>query len=119
MATLCNLPPPQTVVHQLITVKECQSQCIHKLGELRFDKTEDFLGSYFHYLQYGYHMGQSAPHVWVVLTPGVHAQRGLQYLVCVCVCVTTILLPQATKWPKSNTNGFGAMYVCRHELKKG
>ncbi|CAI8031196.1 hypothetical protein GBAR_LOCUS17704 [Geodia barretti] len=40
----------------MITLKECQSQCIHKLGELRFDKTEDFFGSYFHYLQYGYYM---------------------------------------------------------------
>ncbi|CAI8019392.1 Prolyl 3-hydroxylase 1 [Geodia barretti] len=46
----------QTVIHQMITLKECQSQCIHKLGELRFDKTEEFFGSYFHYLQYGYHM---------------------------------------------------------------
>ena len=43
----------------MITLKECQSQCIHKLGELRFDKTEDFFGSYFHYLQYGYHMCES------------------------------------------------------------
>ena len=49
-------PPLQTMIHQLITLKECQSQCIHKMGELRFDKEEDFLGSYFHYLQHGYHM---------------------------------------------------------------
>jgi leucine proline-enriched proteoglycan (leprecan) len=46
----------QTMIHQLISLKECQSQCIHKLGELRFDKEEDFFGSFFHYLQYGYHM---------------------------------------------------------------
>ena len=46
----------QTMIHQLISLKECQSQCIHRLGEFRFDNEEDFLGSYFHYLQYGYHM---------------------------------------------------------------
>jgi leucine proline-enriched proteoglycan (leprecan) len=46
----------QTMIHQLITLKECQSQCIHKLGQLRYDKEEDFFGSFFHYLQYGYHM---------------------------------------------------------------
>ena len=56
---LTNSLCPQTVIHQMITLKECQSQCIHKLGELRFDKTEEFFGSYFHYLQYGYHMCES------------------------------------------------------------
>ena len=57
----------QTVIHQLITLKECQSQCIHKLGNMRFDKDEEFLGSYFHYLQYGYHMCEWTHHVYCVL----------------------------------------------------
>ena len=56
---LTNSLRPQMVIHLIITLKECQSQCIHKLGELRFDKTEDFFGSYFHCLQYGYYMCQS------------------------------------------------------------
>ena len=47
----------------------------------------------------------------LLLTLGVHAQRGLQYLVCVSVCVcvsTTILGLQATGWLMSDTNSFGA-----------
>ncbi len=34
---------------------DCQSQCSRKLGMFRTDKNEDFFGSYFHYLEYGYY----------------------------------------------------------------
>ena len=55
-----------------------------------------------------------------LLTLGAHAQRGLLVVVpcvcvCVCVCVsvclsvTTILALQATRRPKSDTNGLSAM----------
>ena len=41
------------------------------------------------------------------LTLGAHAQRGLQYLVCVFVCLSTaILAVQAMVRPMSNTSGF-------------
>ena len=41
----------------------------------------------------------------------MHAQRGLQYLVCHAVCLSVCLLPRllplhATRWPISDTNGF-------------
>ena len=45
------------------------------------------------------------------LTLGAHAQRGLQYLVCVSVsvCLLPRFLPlRATRRPKSDTNGFSA-----------
>ena len=44
-------------------------------------------------------------------------RRRLLYLVCVfvivsvCLSVTAILSPQATRWPKSDTNGLSAMYA--------
>ena len=41
------------------------------------------------------------------LTLGVHAQRGLQYLVCVCVSLSAATLElQATRLHMSDTNGF-------------
>ena len=41
--------------------------------------------------------------------PGAHAQRGLQYLVCVSVCLSaTILGLQATGRLMSDTNSFSA-----------
>ena len=48
-----------------------------------------------------------------LLTLGAHAQRGLQYLVCVSVCLfvclsTTILALQATRRLMSDTNSFSA-----------
>ncbi|XP_064389376.1 cartilage-associated protein-like [Halichondria panicea] len=34
---------------------DCQNQCSRNLGMFRTDKTEEFFGSYFHYLEYGYY----------------------------------------------------------------
>ena len=51
--------------------------------------------------------------IYILLTLGAHAQRGLQYLVRVCVCLSvclsvhaTILLLLATQRPKKGTDGF-------------
>lgn len=42
------------IISSLKTVLKCQHRCVEKLGNFRQDKSEHFLGSYFHYLQYGY-----------------------------------------------------------------
>ena len=42
-----------------------------------------------------------------LLTLGAHAQRGLRYLVCVSVCLSTLILAlQATRWLMSDTDSF-------------
>eukprot|EP00731_Ephydatia_muelleri_P019626 Em0012g451a len=44
----------RTMISSLATVLNCQHNCAEKLGSFRQDKEEPFLGSYFHYMQYGY-----------------------------------------------------------------
>ena len=38
-----------------LKVHECRVQCVRVMEEFRNDQKEDFFGSYFHYLQRGYH----------------------------------------------------------------
>ena len=38
-----------------ISLLECRSSCVESLGDFRSDRAEDFLGTFFHYLQFGYH----------------------------------------------------------------
>ncbi len=38
---------------------DCQNRCSRNLGMFRTDKTEEFFGSYFHYLEYGYYFCES------------------------------------------------------------
>ena len=45
---------PHAMISSLITVLNCQNHCVESLGNFRQDKKENFLGSYFHYMQYGY-----------------------------------------------------------------
>ena len=46
-----------------------------------------------------------------VLTLGAHAQRGLRYLVCVCVSVCSILAPTASELrePEIYNSDFGVL----------
>lgn len=45
----------QAMSKQYIAVKECHTNCIEKLGRFRNDRREDFFGSIFHFLQFGYY----------------------------------------------------------------
>ena len=38
---------------------DCRVKCVKELGDFREDKIEDFFGTYFHYLQQGYHFCES------------------------------------------------------------
>lgn len=44
----------RAMISSLAAVLNCQHNCAEKLGSFRQDKGEPFLGSYFHYMQYGY-----------------------------------------------------------------
>ena len=45
----------QAMSKQFIAVKECHTHCIEKLGRFRDGRREDFFGSIFHFLQFGYY----------------------------------------------------------------
>lgn len=45
----------QVVGRLAVHVLECRVRCVKEMGEFRNDQKEDFFGSYFHYLQQGYH----------------------------------------------------------------
>ena len=50
---------PQTVSQLFLAMTECRMNCVMKLGEFRYNRGEDFFGSYFHYLQQGYYFCES------------------------------------------------------------
>ena len=54
--------------HQVDIVNNARYKCTYSTNILHFEHTRD------------------------LLTHGVHAQRGLQYLICVCVCVCLLAL---------------------------
>ena len=43
------------MISSLKGMLNCKHNCVEKLGRFRQDKQEHFLGSYFHYMQYGYY----------------------------------------------------------------
>ncbi len=60
---------------------DCQSQCSRKLGMFRADKNEDFFGSYFHYLEYGYY--------YCELNKRIHAHYNYTYIAKCKICFET------------------------------
>jgi len=42
-----------------MNVLECRKDCVREMGDFRNDQREDFFGSFFHYLQQGYHHSES------------------------------------------------------------
>ncbi len=65
-----------------VKVHECRVRCVKEMGEFRSETTEDFFGSYFHYLQQGYHKCE-----FVCVCVCVCGSLS----VCVCVCVYVCL----------------------------
>ena len=54
-ASHCACTHTQAMSKQFIAVKECHTHCTEKLGRFRDGRREDFFGSIFHFLQFGYY----------------------------------------------------------------